>query len=136
MKILVLVLVLLPTLAFAQRPTHFPGSVLTGAGTMTPRSGYFVSLTQIEQGIAWKRFEVLGQLKAASDLDLKRDVTAAGGMRFTYARGTKMIRGSLMYVGEIDRAHSPYDVGPRRLTGSVEAWIGWSRSPMRPANRQ
>ena len=133
--VLVAVLALTPSVALAQKPTHYPGSLLTGAGTMTPKSGYFVSLTQVEQGIAWKRFEIIGQLKAASDLSLNRDLTAAGGLRYTYARGTKMIRGSLMYVSEIDRAHSPYDVGPRRLTGSVEAWIGWNRSPMRPVNR-
>lgn len=136
MRALLLVLVLLaPSTVWAQKPTHYPGSVLTGAGTMTPRSGYFVSLTQVEQGIAWRRFEVIGQLKAASDLDLNRDLTAAGGVRYTYAKGTKMIRGSLLYVSEIDRAHSPYDVGPRRLTGSIEAWIGWNRSPARPVNQ-
>lgn len=121
--------------AAAQAPTHYPGSVLTGTGTLTPRSGYVVSLTQVEQGVAWKRFEVVSQFKFTTDLDLRRDITAAGGLRYTYARGTKMIRGSLLYVSEIDRAHSAYDVGPRRLTGSVEAWIGWNRSPVRPINQ-
>jgi hypothetical protein len=132
--VLVLSLLLLPAVAHAQK-VHYPGSVITSAGTLTQTPYYFVVLTQFEQGIARGGFEALTQVKFASNLDLNRDVTLGVGARYTRARGTKMIRGTAYYVREVDRAHSTVNVIPRGVVASIDMWMGWGRSPQRPANR-
>jgi hypothetical protein len=136
MKHVIFALLLLCASPVAAQSVHYPGSLMSSTGTLTQTRNLFVSLAQFEQGVATGGFEGLFQFRFASDMSLNRDMTGALGVRYTRARGNRMIRGTLFYVKEIDPEGSRVNAIPKGVVGSIDFWAGWGRAPRYPANRR
>lgn len=116
--------------AAAQDGVYYPGSLYTTNGTLSPvEKNNVISLTHVEQGVAYRGVEGFGGFTGQYDskgFSWNRRTIASAGIRFTqnvsggavrvaagYARETR-------FVGVNTTASGPFV--------SVDAWFGWKQA--------
>ena len=125
-----------PGVSYAQG-VYFPGSVWSSNGTLSPvEKGNVLSLTHVEQGVAYRGAELFGQSTFSVDskkYDWNRRFSNGVGARFTQSLlGHGMVRAGVSYVHE--RRYT-FETTRQGWVASVDTWFGWQNTPQPAAGK-